>query len=34
MDDEPEYVEPLSPQRITYLIDPEPPQRRPKRKRP
>jgi hypothetical protein len=34
LDDEPEYVEPLTSQRITYLIDPDPPRRRRKRKQP
>ncbi len=30
--DDTSYIEPLTPQRITYLIDPLPPQRRRKRK--
>ena len=33
IDDDPELVEPFTP-RITYLIDPEPPRRRRKRKSP
>jgi hypothetical protein len=32
LEDDVEYVEPPLPQRITYLIDPTPPQRRRKRK--
>lgn len=32
--DDPTYIEPLTPQRIAYLIDPTPPQRRRKRKQP
>jgi hypothetical protein len=31
-DDDVEYIEPPLPQRITYLIDPEPPRRRRRRK--
>ncbi len=34
LDDEVEVVEPLTPQRISYLIDPEPPRRRRRRKSP
>jgi hypothetical protein len=32
--DDTSFIEPLTPQRITYLIDPAPPQRRRKRKQP
>jgi hypothetical protein len=32
--DDPTFGEPFTPQRITYLIDPTPPQRRRKRKQP
>jgi hypothetical protein len=32
--DDVEYIEPLTPQRIAYLIDPEPPRRRRRRKQP